>query len=102
MTDTHLIAWNPDAFPAELVADIRERLLAGEDADDNWSVGRIKHIAPGSRFFMIRLGVAPKGIVGAGTIMSAPYKGDHYNPYLAEEGRELNYVDVKFQSLRKL
>jgi 5-methylcytosine-specific restriction protein A len=82
-----------------LVADIRDDVLAGNQEGMNWSVGKIKNIPAGARFFMIRLGVPPKGIVGAGMIVAAPEEREHYDPDLAAQGRKLNFVDLQFESL---
>jgi len=65
MADTHLLAWSPNIERIEKFAALRDDVLKGKQKN-RWSVGKIKYIRPGSRFFMIRLGMPPKGIPGQG------------------------------------
>lgn len=95
----HLLAWNPNAYPAELVMEIRDDVLASKQQGMNWSVGNIKNIEPGSRFFMVRLGVAPKGIVAAGRITRSPERRPHYDEDLAKGGATLNFVELSFDTI---
>ena len=75
---TYLFAWNPVYWNwPELPRQIR-RLGRNGHVDVQWASGRIRAIEPGSRAFMIRLGVPPKGIIGAGVTVTAPTEGEHW------------------------
>jgi len=95
MADTHLLH-EPAAFRLSLSRNSR-RNTRGRPSGSNWSVARseISHQQP---ILHDSPGLSPKGIVGAGTILEAP-KRDHYDPDLAAEGKKLNFVDLKFESL---
>jgi hypothetical protein len=96
----YLLAWNPDNYPwsnlPALAAQFRsgEKILA-QDADATWTVAN-KSVKPGDRLFLIRLGKEPKGIMGSGYSVSAPYKGPHYS---GETGKTAAYVQLKWDAL---
>ena len=102
-----LLTWNPKQyswdgttrkedgsfFPslAESIATIRH----GQPARDRWSCGNTTRNIGGSRFFLLRQGVEPKGVVGAGRITSAPYQAQHW----ADASKSAWYVDIQFDGL---
>ena len=96
---THLFAWNPALWnwPA-LPADIR-RLARRGFVDTQWSSGRARNVEPGSRAFLVRLGVPPKGLFGAGTVMTPPVERLHWREDKAAEGRTTHYVMLRLDSL---
>jgi hypothetical protein len=99
---TYLFAWNPASYAwPELEAQMREVQAKG-GADHTWSCGRVKNIAPGSRFFLIRLGGEPRGIVGAGVILDAPRQDAHWEPERAAQGETSNFVDIRFDALSRV
>ena len=56
---TYLFAWNPAIWNwPELADDIRKLARRGH-FDTDWSCSRHRNIEPGSRAFLVRLGVAP-------------------------------------------
>ena len=96
---TYLFAWNPKRWIwTDLDAQIEQVGLAGQ-ADDRWSSGNTKQIPPGSRFFLIRLGLEPKGIIGSGVTLSAPDYGPHWDEDKAASGSETLYCDIRFDYL---
>ncbi len=65
-------AWNPSLWTwPELPADIRQLQRRGH-VDTEWNSGRVRNIEIGSRAFLVRVGVPPKGIFGAGYTLTAP------------------------------
>lgn len=75
---THLFAFNPKLWNwPTLAGDIRALRRRGH-FDTEWSCGRFRAIEPGSRAFMVRLGVPPKGLIGSGVVMTAPAERDHW------------------------
>src|SRR4051812_30244617 len=74
---TFLFTWNPTKYQ-HLYRD-REQWLEETLPDFNWSSGNNKSIPSGSRFFLMRQGVEPKGIVGAGHTTSEWRVIDHFD-----------------------
>jgi len=99
MYPTYLFAWNPKLWNwPELRADIA-RLARRGYVDTEWSSGRARNLEPGSRAFLVRLGVPPKGIYGAGTVMTAPVERIHWREDKAALGRTTHYVMLRLDTL---
>lgn len=99
---TYLLAWNPKHFHW---GDLDAAIKAVESDglwNDRWSCGNVTGIEPGSRFFLIRLGAEPRGIVGSGVIEGAPEEGKHWNPDRAEEGETTNFIRIRFDALGRV
>ena len=64
---TYLFVWNPKRWHQwnDLDQEIEQVGMTGR-ADSTWSTGNRKNLPIGSRFFLIRLGTEPKGIMGSG------------------------------------
>lgn len=96
---TYLFAWNPKRWTwDDLDAQVEQIGIAGH-ADDRWSSGNTKQLPSGSRFFLIRLGVEPKGIIGSGVTLSVPNYGPHWDEDKAADGYETLYCDIRFDNL---
>src|SRR5262245_21107838 len=100
---TFLFAWNPKKWDWK-EGDLMEKILtvaATGSAEDSWSCGNRKELPVGSRFFLIRLGKDPKGIVGSGLTTTDPELRPHWDPALRRQGKEALYVYLKFDFLSK-
>jgi 5-methylcytosine-specific restriction protein A len=99
---TYLFAWNPVHWDwPELprrIASLRRR----GHVDIEWASGRIRAIEPGSRAFMVRLGVPPKGIIGAGHTLTAPTPGEHWVAAKARAGVPGLYLKLRLEVLREI
>ena len=96
---TYLFAWNPVYWDwPELASDIR-RLNARGHVDVQWASGRTRAIEPGSRAFMVRLGVPPKGIIGSGVTLTAPEPGRHWVARKARAGVPALHLKLRFEML---
>lgn len=96
---TYLFAWNPAIWNwPELAADIRKLARRGHLATE-WSCGRHRNIEPGSRAFLVRLGVAPKGIFGSGVTLTAPATRRHWIEEKAAAGKTYNYTTLRLERL---
>lgn len=94
---TYLLTWNPVKWHwADLRDDIAMLRRTGELAS-RWSCAGTKRIRPGDRVFLLRQGVEPRGIAGAGWASSAPYEDVHWNPEAG--GRPGRFVDIVFTDL---
>ena len=97
---TYLFVWNPKRWHQwnDLDQEIEQVGMTGR-ADSTWSTGNRKNLPIGSRFFLIRLGTEPKGIMGSGVTSSEPYSGPHWDPRRPTE--EAHYVDLWFDFLSR-
>jgi hypothetical protein len=100
--DTYLLTWNPNNFAwDDLEARVAE-LRSNGSADDGWSCGNVRHIPAGSRFFLIRLGREPKGLVGSGSVVRSTYEAPHWDREKADDGETARFVDIRFDQLSSL
>lgn len=96
---TYLFAWNPKLWPWPELARLRTRARRRGFVDIDWSSGRTRQIEPGSRAFLIRLGVPPKGVIGSGVTMTAPRAALHWREEKAALGTMTNYLDLRLEHL---
>jgi 5-methylcytosine-specific restriction enzyme B len=54
----------------------------------------------GDAAYLMRTGVAPRGIVAAGIVVRAPFEGPHYDSARANAGEMANFVEVQFSGVR--
>jgi len=99
---TYLFAFNPAIWNwPELPADVR-RLARRGHLDATWSCGRHRNIEPGSRAFLVRLGVAPKGILGSGVTLTVPETRLHWRKERAAAGHTYNRTTLRLEHLFEL
>lgn len=65
----------------------------------DWSSGTRKHVEVGDTFFLMRLGLEPKGIIGYGYILSGSFLVKHWDKEKAQAGKETNMTSVLFKAL---
>jgi 5-methylcytosine-specific restriction protein A len=96
---TYLFAFNPAIWNwPQLAGDIRKLARRGH-LETTWSCGRHRNIEPGSRAFLVRLGVPPKGIMGSGVTLTAPVTVAHWIEEKAAAGITTNRVTLRLESL---
>jgi|GEM_PF-1147824 len=93
---TFLLTWNPNNYHWESLAADAKGVRIGETAEEqDWSVGvRKSGIGSGDRYFMLRQGPEPRGIMGSGSIDSEVWREQRWTG----EGKA-NYVDITFDAL---
>ncbi|CAG1005567.1 hypothetical protein BURK1_03218 [Burkholderiales bacterium] len=96
---THLFAFNPAIWSWPSLADDIRALARRGHLDTEWSCGRFRHIEPGSRAFLVRLGVPPKGLIGSGVVMTAPAEGPHWIDAKKAAGIPARYVVLRLDRL---
>jgi len=96
---TYLFVWNPKRYPLQ---DFMEEIRAAkvESGTLRWSCGSRQDISAGDRAYLIRLGLAPKGIVAGGMIKCAPFKAPHWDPEKAARGEIASYVDIDIEDIQ--
>ena len=99
---TYLFAFNPAIWNwPQLAADIRKLARQGH-LDRPWSCGRHRNIEPGSRAFLVRLGVPPKGIMGSGVTLTEPATVPHWIEEKAAAGITTNRLTLRLETLFEL
>jgi 5-methylcytosine-specific restriction protein A len=96
---TYLFAWNPKLWNWPELARMKRRVAQRGFVDVEWSSGRTREMEPGSRAFLVRLGVAPKGIVGSGVTITRPVAAPHWIDAKAAAGATTNYVNLRMETL---
>ena len=94
-----LLSWNPSKWTWASMSEDRAATLAGERASNSWRCGSTKP-REGDRVFLMRTGVAPKGIVAGGSVTRAPYEGPHWDQEQADVGDTASFIDVDFDAIR--
>jgi dynein-related subfamily AAA family protein len=101
MPSTYLLAWNPtkSTFPELEEAIIEIRDTGGFDTD--WSSGVTRNMPAGSRFYLLRLGLEPKGLVGSGVVLVEPQAAGHWDAEKNAGGAKSLRVRVRFDRLAR-
>ena len=92
---TFLLAWNPKKWNWESQAQEIQKWEETGVVAEPWSCGNREDMPKGSRVFLIRLGVSPKGLIGSGITQSKPSKGGHW----ARSRGVARYVKVNWDYL---
>jgi len=95
----YLYTWNPERWIWSDQQDAIYRVNNGDQYDMYWSCGNTKRIEIGDVFFLMRLGIDPKGIIGCGYISSQPYYLPHWDEGKANEGKTALRTDLLFKAL---
>lgn len=96
---TYLLAWNPRRYKWGSFQDELRSIGETTAGATRWSVGRTQGIKSGDRFFLIRLGEDPRGLVAKGQFLSRPYLHAHWDHTRAAAGEETLYADIRFDHL---
>ena len=94
---TFLYTWNPKKWNWSDLQEAIYHVNNHKPYDMRWSCGNTKRISLGDAFFLIRLGVEPKGIIGY--VTSQPYLFQHWDEGQAKQGKEILGTDLLFKSL---
>ncbi|MBN2267221.1 MAG: HNH endonuclease [Candidatus Babeliaceae bacterium] len=97
--NAYLYTWNPSLWNWSDQQDAIYRVNNGDQYDMYWSCGNTKKIEIGDVFFLIRLGVEPKGIIGCSYVTSEPYPLPHWDEEKANAGKEAMRTDLLFKAL---
>lgn len=86
---TYLLTWNPEETPWSSFT----RGVA------SWNVGHRKQIPVGSRFFMLRQRVEPRGIFASGYTTGDVYAEKHFRPEARRAGRKARFVPLEIDKI---
>src|SRR5471032_1332400 len=98
---TYLLAWNPKNFAWDELDEQIVEITEQGGAPSWWSTGSVKSIPVGSRVFVIRLGVDPRGIVGSGYTTGEVTEQEHWRPERRAAGDRVNRVPIRFDVLTR-
>ena len=96
---SYLYTWNPKRWNWKDLQCAIYDVNNDEPYDGRWSCGNTKRIKVGDLFFLMRLGVEPKGIIGCGYVLSKPYEQPHWDQKRRRGGRTALYTDLLFEIL---
>ena len=96
---TYLFTWNPQKWHWVDLPEAVYKINTGQEYNIYWSCGNTKKIQIGDRFYLMKLGTHPKGIIGTGQILSKPYKLPHWDITRAKKGDKALRVDLIFDTL---
>ena len=96
---TYLLKHNPKAWTWDDLSECAAVTRNVGTCVYTWSTGRSRRPNVGDRAFLIRLGVEPKGIFGAGTVITNPVTRPHWDPCRAARGERDYAVDIAFDAL---
>lgn len=96
---TFLLSWNPTQWPWDYLHDSIAKVTGQGYFDDHWSCGNRRDIDIGDRFYLIRLGSDPRGIVASGYVTSSAYDDPHWDKQRAANGDTSIYVKIRFDAI---
>ncbi|MFN7258445.1 MAG: HNH endonuclease [Cyclobacteriaceae bacterium] len=76
---TYLFAWNPKKWDWTHLEETIDQLEQTGRVSERWSCRSHKSIRPGDRAFLVKLGTNPKGIIGAGFVLTEPFLAKHWS-----------------------
>jgi hypothetical protein len=95
----YLLTWNPKRWSWDDLEEDANATEEGRLVEMLWSCGRNKHIEPGSRVFLLRQGLDPRGIIGSGIALSGSEPHEHWDLERAEQGDQALFINVGFERL---
>lgn len=99
-TTSFLYNWNPGKWNWSDLQEAVYKVNNEEDYSVYWSCGTsTKKIKVGDMFYLMRLGIDPKGIVGCGYICSTPYPLPHWDEEKRAKGETALRTDIIFKVL---
>lgn len=96
---TYLLTWNPERWPWDDFGEGLRRVRAGESYEMPWSTGNTRNIPVGSRVFLLKQGVEPRGLIASGWTTGLPDEHPHWDPERASKGDLALFVPFAFDWL---
>lgn len=96
---TYLLTWNPARWPWTDLQTCITYVQTHGTYRDRWGSGRTKHISPDDRFFLMKLGQRPCGLMASGYVTSKVYTAEHWDEAARLQGKLTRYVDIRFDTL---
>jgi lambda repressor-like predicted transcriptional regulator len=101
---TWLFTWNPSRWAWDSRYDgfleMKNQIAQTGVSYRTWSCGNNKSIKKGDRIFLIRLGVAPKGIIASGYAASNVFEGPHWDVEKDSQGKKCRRIFIEFDNIQ--
>ncbi|MFO7760894.1 MAG: AAA family ATPase, partial [Desulfobia sp.] len=94
-----LLTWNPSKWKWDSFDADRAATHNGKTVTKRWNCAN-RNVSVGDKAYLVRTGVAPKGIIATGNIVTAPYEAPHWDETKAESGKNSWYVDIVFSRIQ--
>ena len=95
----YLLTWNPKNWPWESFEEDYETFLRAGQLDMRWSSGSRRELPIGSRVYLLRQGVEPRGLIASGWTDEEPMPDRHWDPEKAAAGETAHYVHFNLDVL---
>ena len=95
---TVIFAWNPKNWQWPNLTKSADEVSSGIEVIEESST-HTKQAQPGDRFFIVRVGVEPKGIYASGHIIKGPYENLHWDEEKRHKGITQTKYEIKFDKL---
>lgn len=95
---TYMLTWNPAKYDWKDFNKVHAALSRGKPTSMRWSSGNTLKIPSGARFFMMKQGEEPRGIIGSGYTTSDGYEDDTWR----EDGdadKSAKFNDIRLEVL---
>ena len=97
---TFLFTWNPERWEWPELEASAAALARGEELPpDQWNTGSRQDLREGDRFFLLRQGSAPRGIVGSGRVLGPPVEQAHWEEARAAAGETTRSAPIAYDTL---
>jgi MoxR-like ATPase len=97
---TFLVTWNPERWDWPELEASAAALARGEELPaDKWNTGGRQDLRQGDRFFLLRQGSAPRGIIGSGRILGPPVEQAHWEEARAAAGETTRSAPIAYDTL---
>ena len=94
-----LITWNPKMWNWETMANDRSATHANKTVTLRWTFAN-RNAKVGDKAYLSRTGVAPKGIIAVGNIVTAPFEAPHWDETKSAAGENRWYVEIDFTRIQ--
>lgn len=98
--DTFIVLWNPAnwEWSAETRSTNQQEILQTGVFMGDWALGsRRSVVQEGDRFFLLKVGALPRGVIAAGRALGPLYKSLHWDPL--QNGKMISYADIAWEVL---
>ncbi len=97
---TFLFTWNPERWEWPELEASAAALARGEQLPaDKWNTGSRHDLREGDRFFLLRQGSAPRGIIGSGRVLGPPVEQIHWEEERAAAGDTTRSAPIAYETL---
>ncbi|MFT5725916.1 MAG: nucleoside phosphorylase [Desulforhopalus sp.] len=98
---TYLLAYDPERFEFSKTHTTASQIMKNGKAMASWSCGK-KMLPANARIFLVRHGKDTPGIIASGLSVKESHSGPHWDPQKAANGQTTNFIDVEWDTFKKI